>query len=174
MRKFFLIALLVIFSFFPNYSYADSGYVLPYPSSMPGSLFYKPRIFLEIVSKYWYFGSIGQFEYNLKESDKYLVEAKTLFEYGQYLHAANISLKKSDEYFARTFPFIQKAKSEGKDIREKRKLLNEASQKHIEILKKLSNELPDKFEWKPEKAKPTLIPIKEDIMRSITIRSKYL
>jgi len=175
MRKFFLIGfILFTLTLYPNLAYASSSYVLPYPSAMPGSLLYRPRLFLETLQKYWYFGNLGQFKYNLKESDKYLVEAKTLFEYNQYLHASSASLKYSDEFFIRTLPFLEKAKNEGKDISEMRKTLREASSKHIEVLKKLSNELPQEFEWKAEKEKPILIHIRKEIEKSISIRTKYL
>lgn len=172
MRKLFLI--LFILFIIPNYSYAVSDYVLPYPSFVPGSLLYRPHLLFEQILKYWYFGNFGQFKYNLKESDKYLVEAKTLFEYGQFLHASAISLKKSDEYFEKTLPFLLKAQKEGKDISQNRKILGEAAAKHIEVLKKLSNELPQEFEWKAEKEKPILIHIKKEIEKSISIRTKYL
>jgi len=168
-----IILFVLVFLVSAQISYATSNYVLPYPLSMPGSLLYRPRLFFETLSKYWYFGSFGQFKYSLKESDKYLVEAKTLFEYGQYLNASS-SLKISDEYFTKTLPNLLKAGGEGKDVSEKRKLLKEAAQKHIEVLKKLSNDLPEKFEWRPEKGKPTLIFIKIDIERSILVRSRYL
>lgn len=153
---------------------ASSAYVLPYPSSMPGNLLYRPRLLLEIISKSWFFGNFGQFTYNLKQSDKYLVEAKTLFEYGQYLHASSISLKNSDEYFKKTLPFLLEAKSEGKNISDKRKILSKAAQKHVDILKKLSEELPLEFQWIPEKEKQTTIYIRKEIENSISIRSKYL
>lgn len=172
MRKIFLIGFIFFLLFSPVQSFA-SEYILPYPASMPGSFFYKPRLFLEVVSKYWYFGNFGQFKYSLKEADKYLVEAKTLYEYGQYLHATN-SLKVSDEYFKETLPSLVSARYEGKNIEQNRILLSKAAEKHIKVLEKLSNELPDKFEWKPEKAKPTIINIKKEIENSISVRSKYL
>ena len=82
MKKWFyiLICSLLFLILATSFSFAESDYVLPYPSSMPGSKFYQIRLIWDEVKKYWYFGSFGQFEYNLKQSDKYLVEAKTLFE----------------------------------------------------------------------------------------------
>ena len=175
MRKLFLIAsFLFTLTFYPSPAYASSSYVLPYPSFMPGSLLYRPRLFLEVLQKYWYFGNFGQFKYNLKESDKYLVEAKTLFEYNQYLHASSVSLKFSDEFFIRTLPFLEKAKNEGKDISEMRRTLREASFKHIEVLNNLLKNLPEEFKWKPEKGTETTIHIKKEIENSISIRLKYL
>ncbi len=77
---FFLLSL-----FLPLSSFAQSDYVLPYPSSMPGSIYYKLHLAWESVIEYWNFGDFGQFIYNLKQFNKYVVEAKTLFEYIQYL-----------------------------------------------------------------------------------------
>lgn len=166
--------LLLLFEVFTVQAFAQSDYVLPYPSSMPGSLLYIPHLLFEQILKYWYFGNFGQFKYNLKEADKYLVEAKTLFEYGQFLHASSISLKKTDEYFEKTLAYLENAKKEGKDISLNRKILSKAAEKHIEILKRLSSDLPQEFEWKPEKDKPTVIHIKKEIENSISIREKYL
>lgn len=171
MRIFFLI--LVIFLLFSDFAFASSDYVLPYPSSMPGSILYKPRLLLEGLLKYWYFGNFGQFKYNLKESDKYLVEAKTLFEYSQFLNAS-LSLKKSDDYFKNTLPYLLKAEKEKKDIDQNKKILSSASAKHIEVLNKLLNELPRQVEWIPEKSASTTIYIEKQIKDSISIREKYL
>ena len=66
------------------------------------------------------------------------------------------------------------AKKEGKDIFEKQKILKEASRKHIEELEKLKNNIPDKFEWTPEKDSPTNLNLWTTIDTSIAIRSKTL
>lgn len=175
MKKYrYIFILLLLLELFTVKVFAQSDYVLPYPSSMPGNFLYKPKLFIEYVSRHWYFGNFGQFKYNLKESDKYLVEAKTLFEYGQYLRADTISLKISDEYFKRTLPFLIKAKNEDKDIKQNRRILEKAAEKHIKVLKKLLKELPQEFMWKPEKGKSTIIFIRRDIEQSISIRAKYL
>lgn len=170
MKKLFF--LVVLFLFIPNYALAKS-YVLPYPSSMPGSIFYKFNLVRESVLKFWYFGNFGQFEYNLKESDKYLVEAKTLFEYDQFLLASK-ALQKSDEYFVKTLPFLISAQKEGKNINQDRELLKEASLKHTQVLSKLEKDTPSSFVWTPEKEKPTTLNIKSKLDDSILIRAKYL
>lgn len=168
-----LIAVFIFFLFFATSVLAKSSYVLPYPSSMPGSSFYKPRLLLVSLLQYWYFGNFGSFSYNLKQSDKYLVEAKTLFEYNQYLLAYN-ALKKSDEYFKRTLPNLENARREGKDITQNRTILSAASEKHIEILAILSSQVPEKFIWQPEKDPASVLEIKSAIESSIALRSKNL
>jgi hypothetical protein len=165
--------LLLLFLSFVKRSFAASDYVLPYPSTMPGSFMYKPHSILEEVLKYWYFGNFGQFTYNLKESDKYLVEAKTLFEYNQYLLGYN-ALKKSDEFFVKTLPFLEKAKKEGKDVNQNRETLSSAAQKHIEILKIIEKEVPESFNWQPEKSAASILDLKSIIESSILQREKFL
>ncbi len=167
------ILLLFLFLFLPNLVIADSPYVLPYPSAMPGGIVYKIHLAWEKLSQYWYFGDFGQFDYNLKESDKYLVEAKTLFEYNQYLLGYN-ALQKSNMYFMLTLPDLETAKNHGKDITDKRILLSQAADKHIEILEKLKMEVPLTFTWQPEKSNATVLNIKSLIDFGIGIRQKYL
>lgn len=170
MKKLFF--LVVIFIFIPNYAFAKS-YVLPYPSLMPGNIFYKFNLVKESALKFWYFGNFGQFEYNLKESDRYLVEAKTLFEYEQFLLAYK-ALQKSDEYFVKTLPFLMSAQKEGKNINQDRELLKEASLKHIQVLSKLTKDTPLSFVWEPEKEKSRILNIRSKLEQSIVIRAKYL
>ena len=148
---------------------AESDYVLPYPSSMPGSKFYKVRLIYDEIMKYWYFGDFAKYEYNLKMSDKYLVEAKTLFEYKQYLLAYS-SLKKSDNYFINIYPGLEKARKKRKDITQKQNMLKNASSKHIEVLYFISEITPDNFIWIPEKADSTDLNLKKSIEESIKIR----
>ncbi|MDP2649258.1 MAG: DUF5667 domain-containing protein, partial [bacterium] len=137
--------------------------------AMPGSVFYKLNFIQEELLKFWYFGDFSKFHYNLKQSDKYLVEAKTLFEYKQYL-LANKALLKSDLYFQKLKPVLLTAKDHGKDIGEKSTLLNSASKKHVETLKKIIIAVPQVFEWKPEKENPTNLKLRENLKRSIRIR----
>ncbi len=164
------LCILVLFLIFTSSAFASSSYVLPYPSSMPGSFMYNPRLLLEKALKFWYFGNFGQFTYNLKQSDKYLVEAKTLFEYNQYLLAYK-ALQKSDSYFLKTLPNLKDAQKEGKNISQNRKLLSSAAQKHIEILQNIN--LPDEFVWQPEKSASSVLQLKSAIETSISIRKKY-
>lgn len=166
------VTLLIVFSFFVGPSFASS-YVLPYPSTMPGGLAYKLHLAWERALRYWYSGSFGQFVYNLKKSDKYLVEAKTLFEYQQYL-LGYTALEKSNEYFALTLPSLDKAKSEGKNIEAKRIVLHQASLKHIEVLQKMERETPAEFTWSPEKNPASLLHIQRAIQKAIQERETYL
>jgi hypothetical protein len=170
--KFIFIVVLLSFLFITS-TYASSSYVLPYPSAMPGNISYKIHLVEETLLKYWYFGDFGQFNYNLKESDKYLVEAKTLFEYNQYLLGFS-ALEKSDSYFINTLPNLIKAQNRGESILVDRQLLREAAQKHIEVLTKLEQEIPASFTWSPEKSLPTRLNLKASIDNSIMIRGKFL
>lgn len=164
----------IVFLFFLTISKSvifASSYVLPYPSTMPGNKLYKLRLVLEQIEKFWYFGNLSQFKYNLSLSDKYLVEAKTLFEYNQFLLAYN-ALQKSDNYFSKAPYFLTLAKKEGKNISEKQIMLYSASEKHREVLSLLENELPEVYTWVPEKEKPSTLQIKNSIEKSIKIRQQ--
>jgi hypothetical protein len=170
MKLFFalLVAAIVLFKCIPT-AHAQSTYVLPYPGTMPGSIWYKLHLVQERLLAYWYFGSFGQFTYTLSLSDKYLVEAKTLFEYQQYLLGYN-ALQKSDNYFKKVNPFLIKAAEEGKDIKEKRSILKNAARKHIEVLQNILNNTPSIVNWRPEKLAPTTIYLKDDLNVSLKLR----
>lgn len=169
----YLFIVVLLFFLFSKTVLAESNYVLPYPSNMPGSLAYDFHLIFEQISKYWYFGDFGQFNYNLKMTDKYLVEAKILFEYKQYL-LAHRALKKSDLYFLNIKRSLLKAEKENKNIINKRFILKEASRKHIEILEKIDSNTPDIFIWEPEKALPTTLHLKKAIEDSVNIRKNSL
>jgi len=172
-EKFLRLPILVLFFliFFKTSVFAQSSYVLPYPSSMPGSLSYKIHLIYEDISKYWYFGDFGQFDYNRKMADKYLVEAKILFEYKQYLLGYK-ALGKSDQYFINILPNLIKAEKNGKNILQKKAVLDEASKKHIEVLRGIENNVPSVFIWEPEKSTPTTLNLKEALDISIQLREK--
>lgn len=166
-----IILLFLLSLLFVQPVYADSSYVLPYPSSMPGTVLYKIHKVWEVLEKYWYFGNFGQFQYNLMESDKYLVQARTLFEYKQYLLATQ-ALTQSDSFFIKTQPFLNKAKNAGENITEKENLLHQASQRHIEVLTELLPIVPKVFVWTPEKSAASTLNIYNQIQKSIFIRKK--
>ena len=171
MKKSFLIILFLLLQFSTSHVFANSSYVLPYPGAMPGKFIYKPKLIFEKLEAYWYFGDFAKFDYNLKESDHYLVESKTLFEYGQYLLAYS-ALKKSDAYFMKVNPSLKSAKTHGKDISEKKLTYDIASEKHIEVLRQLKTQLPLVYHWDPEKVAPTDLKIGDALDESIRIRSK--
>ena len=163
---FFLIFFLVL-SFKPVY--ADSSYVLPYPSFMPGNSLYKARLLLEYVQEFWYFGNLSQFEYVRKQSDKYLVEAKTLFEYKQYLLGVP-ALKKSDAYFIQEETHLMEAKKQAKDIKQKELTRKLQAQKHTEVLLSLLPLVPKDFHWNPEKEESTYLALHDEIKEAVKIR----
>lgn len=169
LRVLFLV--LFCFTLYCSSAFASSSYVLPYPSVMPGSKFYKLRVVFELIEKYWYFGNLSQFKYNLSLSDRYLVEAKTLFEYNQFLLADN-ALKKSDKYFVNASLSINKAENNDENVNDIKKIFVSASQKHREVLSALENELPDVYNWTPEKGNASKLEIRDDIQKSIKIRQR--
>lgn len=171
LKIFVFILLFTLIASIVPYVHAESAYVLPYPSSMPGSVWYKLDLLKEKVMQYWYYGDFGQFNYNLAQSDKYLVQAKTLFEYKQYLLAYD-ALLKSDMYYQKAWPSLLAAQKHGKDINQKTAILKGAVEKHIETLSKLKTEVPAVFNWTPEKTKPTYLNLENTINNSIKVRGE--
>ncbi|OGH16060.1 MAG: hypothetical protein A3C30_00610 [Candidatus Levybacteria bacterium RIFCSPHIGHO2_02_FULL_40_18] len=172
-RYYLILFLTFLILLFPRNIFAESSYVLPYPSAMPGSIIYKLNLIQEELLRFWYFGDFGQFKYNLSQSDKYLVEAKTLFDYKQYLLAFQ-DLQKSDKYLKKIEPAILSAKKNGKNTTDKKKLLKEAAEKHIEELLKLKQNLPQTFKWRPEKQQGRTLNLSEAFENSIRVRQEAL
>jgi hypothetical protein len=149
-----------------------AAYVLPYPSFMPGSKLYTISTMIDTVQWYWHFGSIAKIKYHMALSDKYLVEAKTLFEYKQYLLATQ-ALMRSNEQFERIHVFLKQAQQEGKDVEIWRQLVAEESLVHQEVLTVLQSDVPVDFLWQPEKQEATQLSLGELIEKSISIRRTY-
>lgn len=147
-------------------TYASSSYVLPYPGVMPGNKLYKLAEIFDEVKKYYSFGDFARFSYNLSESDKYLVEAKTLFEYNQYPLALT-ALRKSDSYFKKVLPSLKQASKNGKDISEKLIIFKQARSKHIEVLEGIQKNVPESFLWVDEKKLPVQLDIWGEINSSL-------
>jgi hypothetical protein len=173
LRYFLILSVFTLLFIFPRSVSAQSPYVLPYPSVMPGSIFYKLSLIHDKILKFWHFGDFGRFRYNLSQSDKYLVEAKILFDYKQYLLASQ-ALQKSDNYFRKIEPALLSAKKNRKNTEDKEKLLREAAAKHIEELSKLRQSLPATFEWRPEKQQAVNLKLHEAIDASVKIRQEIL
>jgi len=109
MKKLYITAILliVIFNHFGSAVFASS-YILPYPSYMPGNKLYRISRFIDSISRYWYWGNLSNIKYHQKLSDKYLVEAKVLFDYGQYFLGVE-ALKRSNEEIKLVRPYIDNA-----------------------------------------------------------------
>lgn len=164
----FIVAALGLFLWPLRSVYAD--YMLPYPSFMPGNKIYTLSRIWDKLNGYWYFGSIAQTKHHLALADKYLVEAKTLFEYKQYLLAAD-ALARSDREFKSIEPSIATAVKEGKDVEKLRSTLREAAAEHIAVLTRLKQTLPESFNWSPEKKPATELFIWRLLNDSTSIRA---
>lgn len=172
--KVFPLLLLIIFSvFFPAKMYAQAEHVLPYPSAMPGSKAYTLFTLWDEMQRYWHFGSLSQFRYNLKQSDKYIVEARVLFEYKQYL-LADRALKNSDKYFDQAALSLDKASKEKKNIRIESERLVSAASKHREVLMKIRESTPEEFLWSPEDAAGSTLQLQNSIDKAIVVRERRI
>lgn len=142
---------------------------MPYPGVMPGNKLYILSDFLDTAKGWYTFGDIALFKYNLAQSDKYLIEAKILGEYGQYPLALK-SLFKSDYYFIQARRNLKNASENMKNISVISKVYDSASEKHISILVGLKNMVPESFVWKEEKKSEENLDLEEHISESIKIR----
>ncbi|MEN9407188.1 MAG: hypothetical protein RLZZ455_404 [Candidatus Parcubacteria bacterium] len=170
-RKTFIVVSFVFMLIFvnPEIARATSGYVLPYPSAMPGSKLYILHKVEEKLLKYWYFGDYGRFTYNRQLSDKYLVEAKTLFEYKQYVFALD-ALLLSDSYFIAMKRSLLRTQKMKNGRAEKITLMRDAALKHEETLRLVKKSLPEIFIWQGENEEAKNLTIHAALDRSISIR----
>lgn len=151
----------LIFTFLVFFLFSEpisAAYSLPYPSYMPGNKLYAVSRLLDAAKGWWSWGTIATLKYNESLGDKYIVEAKTLFEYKQYLLAVD-ALKRSDARVAVLPALLQKAKDEKKDIAVLEEVIHEELSAHIDALDDLKGRLPSTFVWQPEKSAPTNLPL---------------
>lgn len=167
--KLVFLSLLISCYLFPVTQIFASEYILPYPSYMPGHKLYKIEQIWNILQKYWHFGNIAKFKYYMGISDKKLIEAKTLFEYKQYQLAVQ-ALEESGKNYKQARKYLKKAQAQGKKLDKQRALFVSAGQKHIQVLKKLQNNLPDDFIWKEEKKEPKKLKLKVKLSNAIKKR----
>ncbi len=147
--------------------YAD--YVLPYPGYMPGHKVYRITRMLDDFRQYWFWGAIASTKYRLALSDKYLVEAKILFEYKQYLLAVD-ALRRSNEQFQRLPQLLGQVTREGKEAGKLTEQAIAAAAAHKQVLEKLQRELPAEFTWKPEKREAVTLDLASLLMEALELR----
>jgi len=167
-RCFFVILLSIAILWFPPSVRAD--YVLPYPSAMPGNKLYRIARIIDTVKKPLYFGSISRYKYHLSLADKYLVEAKTLFEYKQYLLAVS-ALERSDTEFREAAPHLRIADREGKDVRAFVSQFTDAIAEHRRVLSDIQQRVPESVTWTPEKAAATPLSLAALLEQALRIRT---
>jgi hypothetical protein len=168
MKKIFIF-LLLFFSIPLTHVYAE--YILPYPSIMPGNRWYPVKIFLEKVQYYWYFGEMGRAKYHLQLADEYLVESKTLFEYGQY-RLAITALEKSNANFSLAYLAVRDVVGKNKDTGETKAVLEGAGKKHEQVLADIGTNVPETVNWQEEKKDIETFSIAQLLKEAIIIR-KY-
>lgn len=171
MKKKWFCLLLIVYCLLLIVRPAFAGYVLPYPSIMPGNKLYQVSRVVDQLKKYWYFGNIAQIKYHLGLADKYLVEAKTLIEYKQYLLATD-ALYRSDREFLQLPKYVGYAKKEKKDVSAFAALIIEAAEIHAGVLSILESTVPEQFIWSPEKEKPTELNLSVLLRASQELRSR--
>jgi hypothetical protein len=171
MRKSGLRFLLVFIIFLFSVQSVWASYMLPYPSYLPGHRLYSLSRFYDRVMSYWYFGKIASVRYHLQLADKYLVESRTLFEYGQYLLALD-ALDRSDREFSKSLAVYLEAVSEGRDLAAVTGKLEGATDTHIRVILELVSRLPEEAVWSPEKANSQILALHERLSESQQIREQ--
>lgn len=167
--RLFSIILLILLPLFTSPEVLAADYVLPYPSFMPGNKLYVISRIWDQLNSWWHWGSLASVKYHLRLSDKYLVEAKTLFEYKQFLYGVD-ALKRSDEQFEDLLRSFENVRKDHKDPANIKETVKEAAIAHINVLVKLSAELPAEYIWSPEKQESSRLPLKQMLQKSIEIR----
>lgn len=166
-----MVLVVLLFSIASTEVRAD--YVLPYPSLMPGNKLYNISRLLDSAKSWWYWGRIAQVKYHLQLADKYLVEAKTLFEYKQYPLGLD-ALHRSDREFLALPRLLDQVSRENKDNTQLVAVVREASLAHGKILQKLAQDLPASFQWQDEHKPPSDLDIGHVLEGSIAIRSQVI
>lgn len=168
-----VICCLLLFFFTAALRQVFASYVLPYPSYMPGNKLYRLSRIVDRLKLSWSWGSIAQTKAYMSLSDKYLVEAKTLFAYKQYLLGAD-ALKRSNTAYEQVPIYIQRGRSERKDMSSVVTQVRESVVVHTEFLSQMEKEVPREFVWTPEKTSATSLPLSEYIKGAIKIRQSVL
>lgn len=169
MKYFLSLFLLTLLFFTPSFVFAE--YVLPYPSVMPGNKVYRVSRMFDELKRYWSFGSIAQTKYVMNMADKYLVEAKTLFEYKQYLLAFD-ALNRSDNEITKLPSLVAAGIAEKKNMSRIVSSIKEEMLAHEIVLTKLQREMPYVVTWTPEREASTVLTIYDRLMESIKLRQK--
>lgn len=146
-----------------------ADYVLPYPSYMPGNKLYKVSRLTDKLKRFWYWGNIGRIKYHMGLSDKYLVEAKTLFEYKQYILAVD-ALRRSNNDFLQIQAPLSVARKEGIDVSQFETSIQEQGMVHEKIIKILQQQIPSEFVWKEEKEKSVNLPLLQILEEAYSLR----
>lgn len=149
--------------------FVDASYVLPYPSLMPGHKLYGVIRIVDDLKRYWYWGNLASYRYSLGQSDKALIEAKTLFEYGQF-PLAIAALARSNNHLAGAPQALARAKQEGKVMGRYEEEFNEAMREHAKIITRLLEIVPEEFTWRPEKENPTLLHLHTELTKALLLR----
>lgn len=150
-----------------------AAYVLPYPSYMPGNKLYRVSRVIDEAKKYWYWGNLASYRYELEQSDKALVEAKILFEYNQYLLALD-ALERSNIALPRVSVSLRQARDEGKNIEKYKQEFMAALEEHKRLIVKIKKDVPEEFTWTPEKKAPQVLGLHAALSEAERIRSDAL
>jgi hypothetical protein len=146
-----------------------ADYVLPYPSYMPGNKLYSISRVMDKVRLLWSFGDIAQLKANIALADKYFIEAKTLFEYKQYLLGTQ-ALMRSNGRLAEIPQLLRQGAAHRKDMTLYAQAYTEDLKLQNTHIDRLLEILPQEFLWAPEKADATNLPLGQLLRNAKDIR----
>jgi len=174
MKKLLILVLFLGFLFFPlrNVLAVADNYVLPYPGLMPGNKLYVIKETWDKFMSLFMWGNFTNFKYELAMADKKIVEAKTLYEYGQ-LELAGKALADYQKRIQKLPSLLVLAQKEDKIIAPKNEILKMAVKKHLDVLQRLANEVPQQTTWVQEKREVMLNP-KQLINQTIILDQNIL
>jgi hypothetical protein len=146
-----------------------ADYNLPVKPILPGHPLYRISRNLDRVRSWFLWGDIAKATYRLTLADKYLAEAKTLFELKQFPFAVD-ALERSNLEFERIPGFLENDVRDGRDIGAMRDKVKASSRAHVTILDALEPMVPEVYVWTEDDGEPIQLEIREQILLSVGIR----
>lgn len=148
MKKIFLLVLILASLFVVPFTFAKENvnstesaklvYNLPYPGLLPDNPLYFFKVLRDRVVDFLISDPLKKAEFDLLQADKRLSMGIFLFEKGKH-DLAESTISKGENYFEDAIKNIKEAKKQGRDTGGLLTTLENASKKHIEVLKDLQN-----------------------------------
>lgn len=137
-------------------SQEEIKYELPYPGLLPDHPLYFLRIIRDRSIEFLISDSLKKAEFNLLQADKRLNAGIYLFKKGKISEALS-TISKAENYFEKSIEKTKEAEKQGMDVKDIKRRLADAVQKHQEELEKLLARTDKKFKGNFEKEHKRLI-----------------
>lgn len=148
MQKYFLLAIIFLFTFFPTGAFGQTAteaatptpkveYQLPYPGLLPGNPFYVLKTIRDRIISFLIADSLKKAEFDLLQADKRLSTAIALVK-DKKEALAESTISKGENYFEEGIVQLVEARKQGINTDNLTRRYKEAAEKHIEVLQSLS------------------------------------